>query len=156
MKKIVKLVLMAMLVFSVGFTTLPEKAGATDYCASFSSTKEFYELSRVMVEHGDTLMGACHIQKYHMYKVGAGSAIVEGQSKSQFSRSFTHKEMAQIAGGVVAMGKNVAVTGTNKYKAEYFDISLNQNVRVIYVKKMFNSREYKSVITMYPISKIVN
>jgi len=88
--------------------------------------------------------GACHIQYYHLAKVGKESAIVAGQSNNQFRYNLSRADMSRVAGG-----KPVKLSNGN-YKAKHFDISLNQYVRVIYYEKVENKTKYKIVVTMYP------
>ena len=43
--------------------------------------------------------GACHIQYYHLAKVGKESAIVDGQSNNQFRYNLSRADMSRVAGG---------------------------------------------------------
>lgn len=151
MKKLVSFLIALTLALScsLGLSAQPAEAAVSSYCDTGNNFGHSNGFGNVKVENGYKQYGACHIQYYHLAVPGKKSAVVDGQKKSQFSRDLTRAEMADIAANVIAGGKSTKLSNGN-YKAEYFDISLNQYVRVIYYTKVEDRKTYKYVVTMYP------
>ena len=154
MKRILSIFLALTLVFSFAVVLSPQSTyAATDYCKSNNLFGSSTGYGNVKVYNGDLKSGACHIDYYHQAAVGKESVKVDGVSKSQFSSYNDRANMATVAGQVIANATPVKLSNGN-YRAEFFNIMMNQYVRVLYYKKVENNTTYKIVITMYPIKSI--
>lgn len=155
MKKLSKFLLALLLLFSFSLAPSPNEAQAATYNYCSDPGRGVHSATNTWVEYGDKKYGACHIAYYHMFAVGTlsgrgtKSILISGQRKSQFSKQLTAVGMANVAGGIISQG-NVTPTPNGNYRAEGFDISLNQYVRVIFYYKKFNNTTTKRVVTMYP------
>ncbi|MED3554309.1 hypothetical protein [Cytobacillus praedii] len=137
-------ILKVFIAFVISIAILPQNANAEagiDNCVDIGAriTKNIY------VELGNKKKGACHIEYYHLAAPGAGSAIVDGQQKSQLSKVIDAKLMADIAWEVYSTG-NITHVATNTYKAEGYNSYLKQHIRIVYYQEYGSDK----IITMYP------
>jgi len=103
----------------------------------------------IVVEEGNKKYGACHISYYHMDSPGKGKVSVDGEMKSQFARHLVEQEMADLAGKIYKQD-NITSVGNGKYRADGYDIYLDQYITVIFAKKKVDGQTRNAVITMYP------
>ncbi|WP_320940045.1 hypothetical protein [Lysinibacillus capsici] len=139
------------LLLSIGLTTKAQTADAAvvmHYCDFFSGN-HYDKDNNIVVEEGNLKYGACHISYYHMDSPGKGKVEVDGDLKSQFARHLVEQEMADLAGKIYKQD-NITFVGNGKYRADGYDIYLNQYITVIFVKKKVDGQTRNSVITMYP------
>lgn len=150
MKKFIGFFLALTLVISISLVSPQATYAATDYCNSGNANGVSYGFGNVRVENGHIKSGACHIQYYHLAHPGNGTAIVDGERKSQFQDNLSRSSMASVAGQAIA-GGTIEYAGDGKYKAESYVISANAKVRVIFHYKVIDKDTYKNVITMFPV-----
>lgn len=139
------------LLLSIGLTSKTQTADAAvvmDYCDFFSGN-HYDKDNNIVVEEGNKKYGACHISYYHMDSPGKGKVSVDGEMKSQFARHLVEQEMADLAGKIYKQD-NITSVGNGKYRADGYDIYLDQYITVIFVKKKVDGQTRNAVITMYP------
>ncbi|PIJ97360.1 hypothetical protein [Lysinibacillus sphaericus] len=71
------------------------------------------------------------------------------QMKSQFARYLVEQEMADLAGKIYKQD-NITSVGNGKYRADGYDIYLDQYITIIFAKKKVDGQTRNAVITMYP------
>ncbi|WP_413363105.1 hypothetical protein [Lysinibacillus sp. 3P01SB] len=120
-------------------------ANATDYCNSSVNNSSKSDDKKVVVYNGNSLRGACHIQRLHMANPGANSWYVDGVKKSQFSFAFDRTGMASVA-AIVIRDSTAQPSYAGRYVSEAYVATLNQDVRVVWE----NYQGLKSVYTMFP------
>ncbi|MBU5250944.1 hypothetical protein KQI46_03200 [Lysinibacillus capsici] len=150
MKKIFRLFLASVLFATFSFSILPENAqAASPSCDLWEGTVVRDKATNTFLERGNLKHGACHIEYYHMAAVGKKSAVVDGIKKSQFSQQLAMVPLVNVAGNVVANGVKTKLKNGNM-KAEAYDSTLKQHVRVIYYVEQTPDGPSQYVVSMYP------
>ncbi|WP_342399329.1 hypothetical protein NST20_09340 [Weizmannia sp. FSL W8-0676] len=120
-------------------------AGATR-CWGVDQTVKLDSGKKLFLAGGDKYYGYCHIQIYHMAKVGSRTY----KGKSQFSKFMGEKRTIEVAKEVIDHGKKGKVNKAGNHVREKYVKSLKQTVRVVYRNSSSKKHDY-SITTMYPI-----